>query len=153
MSLVPFIKQKKKKGAGGRLGCPVGKKKRKEFVTPTETNLHGDARCFMVKTWARHSTTETVLNSGWRWAAVGGWRLVVGSGWRLAAGLWWRLAAEGGWPLVAVGGGWRLAAGGPWGLSSRAVLKKKKLEVLNDSPGGRGDGNTCRNLSTAPAGQ
>ena len=63
---------------GGRGG-------RKEFVTPTETKLHGDALCFMVKTWARHKTTETVLNSGWRLAAVGSRRLAVGGGWRLAA--------------------------------------------------------------------
>ena len=27
----------------------------------------------MVKTWARHKTTETVLNKGWRLVAVGGW--------------------------------------------------------------------------------
>ena len=48
------------------------------FVTPTETNLHRDALRFMFKTWARHKTTETVLNNGWRLVAVGGgWRLVV----------------------------------------------------------------------------
>ena len=34
------------------------------FVTPTETKVHGDAFCFMVKTWATHKTTETVLNNG-----------------------------------------------------------------------------------------
>ena len=51
----------------------------------------GDALCFMVKTWARHKTTETVLNNGWR-LAVGGWRLAVG-GWRLTVGGWWSLGA------------------------------------------------------------
>ena len=34
-----------------------------------------DTLCFMVETWARHNTTETV---------VGGWRLAVGGGWWLA---------------------------------------------------------------------
>ena len=47
-------------------------------VTPTETNVHGDALCFMVKTWARQKTTEALLNNGWRLAAVGGWRLAGG---------------------------------------------------------------------------
>ena len=105
------------------------------FVTPTETNVHGDALCFMVQTRARHKTTESVLNNvyrsvavrGWRSAvggrrlAVGGWRLVVG-GWRLAVG--GRRLAVGGWRLavggrrLAVGGrrlavgGWRSAVGG-----------------------------------------
>ena len=41
---------------------------REAFVTPTETNVHGGALCFMVK------------RAGWR-LAVGGWRLAVG-GWR-----------------------------------------------------------------------
>ena len=53
----------------------VLKGKRKGFATPTETNLPGDALCFVVRTWARHKTTETVLNSCWWLAAVGGWRL------------------------------------------------------------------------------
>ena len=60
----------------------VRKAHTKRFITPTETNVHGDALCVMVKTWAKHKTTETVLNSGWR-LAVGGWRLAVGGGWRL----------------------------------------------------------------------
>ena len=85
------------------------KGEKKGFVMPTETNVHGDALCFMVKTWA---TTETALNNGWRLTAPGGWRL------RLAAGGGWRLVAVGGWWLVAVGGWW-LAVGGPW----EAVLK------------------------------
>ena len=28
----------------------------KGVVTPTETNVHGDALCFMLKTWAIHKT-------------------------------------------------------------------------------------------------
>ena len=44
------------------------KGKRKGFVTPTETNLHGDALCAMVKTLTRHKTTEALLNNGWRLA-------------------------------------------------------------------------------------
>ena len=56
------------------------------FVTPTETNVHGDALCFIVKTWARHKTTETGVNNGRRLAALGGWRLAVGGGWQLAVG-------------------------------------------------------------------
>ena len=43
---------------------------------PTETNVQRNALCFMVKTWARRNTTETVLKNGWRLVAVGGWRLV-----------------------------------------------------------------------------
>ena len=46
-------------------------------------NVHGDALCFMVETWARHKTTETVLKNGWRLAAVGGLRLAFGGGWQL----------------------------------------------------------------------
>ena len=50
---------------------------------PTETDVHGDALCFMVKTWARHKTTETVMNNGWRLVAVGGGRrLAVAAGGR-----------------------------------------------------------------------
>ena len=48
---------------------------------PTEMNVHVDALSFMVKTRARHKTTETALNNGWRLGAVGGW-------WRLAVGGW-----------------------------------------------------------------
>ena len=65
------------------------KKKRKGSATPTETNVHGDAPCFMVKTWIRHKTDCTM---------VGGWRLAVHG--------WWRWAMGG-------GAGWRLAVGGP----------------------------------------
>ena len=66
--------------------------KKKGLVTPTETKFHGDALCFMVKTWARHKTTEALLNNGWQLAAVGGGWLAVGGGW------WW--AAVGGWWLL-----------------------------------------------------
>ena len=52
---------------------------------PTETNVDGDALSFMVKTWAKRKTTETVVNNGWRLVAVGGCQLVVGGG-------WWQLA-------------------------------------------------------------
>ena len=38
-------------------------------------NIHGDALCFMVKTWARHKTTETILNNGGRLAVGGPWGL------------------------------------------------------------------------------
>ena len=92
-------------------GCPKGKRR---FVTPAEPNVHGDALCLGVRTWARHITTGTVLNSGWRLAVGHWWRLAVG-GWRLAVGDWWQLAI-GGWRLVAVDG-WRLAIGGSWRLA------------------------------------
>ena len=65
-------------------------------MTPIETNVHGDALCVMVKTWARHKTTETVSDNGRRSAAVAGRRLVIGGWWRLAIGSWW-LVAVGGW--------------------------------------------------------
>ena len=89
----------------------MGKKIKKGFATPTETNVHEEALCFMVKTWATHNTTETVLNNGWQLVAVGSWRQLVAVGVR-------RLVAVGGWRLVAVGG--------PWGLSLRAVLHTKE---------------------------
>ena len=63
----------------------------------------------MVKTWARHNTTETVLHNGWR-------PVVVGSSWRLADSGWWELAV-GSWQLVAVGSGWRLGDSGWWQLA------------------------------------
>ena len=92
---------------------------------PTDTNVHGDALCCMVTTWA---TTETVSNNGWRLVAVGGWWLVAVVGWRL-------VAVGGGCRLtfiflvvglvflfLVVGGGWCLAVGG-WGFL-RAVWNK-----------------------------
>ena len=67
-----------------------------------------------INTWARHRTTETVLNNDWR-LAVGGWWLVTVGSWRqlaqLVVGSWWWLAV-GGWQLV-VGG----ALGAAYGLS------------------------------------
>ena len=51
---------------------------------------NANRNCFMVKTWARHKTTGTVRNNGWRLAAVGGW-------WRL-------VAVGGGWPFMVLGG-------------------------------------------------
>ena len=77
--------------AKGRPVLKGGRGGRKGFATPTAMNVHGDALCFMVKTWAAHKTTETVLNNGWRLAAVGG-------GWRLVAVASWRLVAPGGCP-------------------------------------------------------
>ena len=53
-------------------------KKRKRFITPTETNVHGDALCFMAKTHDHRNGIE-------QWLAVGGgWRLAVGGPWRLS---------------------------------------------------------------------
>ena len=80
-------------------GLPLREKR--GFVTPTETNLHGGALCFMVQTGKRHKTTEALLNNGWQ-------RLAVGGGWRLAAAV----------------GGWRLVVGGWWSLG--AVLNKNQ---------------------------
>ena len=82
--------------------------------------------------------------------AIGGWRLVEIAGWRLAVGGWRRLAAVdgrrlvvvggcgsrlavvavGGWWRLAVGGSWRLAVGGPLGRSLRAVLNKRKKNLV-----------------------
>ena len=84
------------------------KKKKRVFVTPTETNVHGDALCFMVKAWARHKTTETVLNNGWR--------LVVGRRWRLAVGGSWRLVVPGGCP------------------EKLSLTKNKIIGLLKDTP-------------------
>ena len=92
----------------GITGAILAWEKNNGFVMPTETNLHEDALCFMGRTWARHGTTEALLNNGWRLAAVGGWwRSAVGGGWWTAAGSW-RLAV----------GGWRLAVGGWWSLGA-----------------------------------
>ena len=92
-------------GKGGRASRAVLQKK--AFPTRVETKVHGDALCFMVKTWARHKTTETVLAAGggwWRLSVGGSWRLAVGGSWRLAVGGWWRLVAVGGWRLAVPGG-------------------------------------------------
>ena len=86
------------------------------FVTPTPTNDHRDALCFLVM---GPSLLQRLAVGGWqRLAAVGGWRLVVGGGWRLA------LSVD----------GWRMAVGGLWGRSLRAFLNKKIFRLLQDPP-------------------
>ena len=87
----------------------MSQKKKEASVTPTQTNAHGEALCFMVKTWARDKTTKPVLNNGWRLAPFVGWRLV---------------AVGGGWSLVAVGGSWRRLVVGGWRLVVCHLLKK-----------------------------
>ena len=42
----------------------VLKEGKKGSVAPTKPNVHGDALCFVVKTWTRHKTTEALLNNG-----------------------------------------------------------------------------------------
>ena len=42
-------------------GMAVLMGKRNGFVTPTETNVHGDALCFTVKAWARHKTAHNSI--------------------------------------------------------------------------------------------
>ena len=148
---------------GAEQGCPQGESE--SFGTPTETNVHGDALCFLIMGpcllqrlavdgwrlvvgggWQLVVGGWWLAVGGWRRLAVGGWQLVVGGGWRLVVGSWW--LAVGGWQLV-VGGGWRLAVGGWrrlavggwWSLG--AVLNNKKIWLLKDSPGvdgGRGGG-------------
>ena len=85
-------------GFGTGLCLRGGGGNQKRFVTPTGTNIHGDALCFMVKTRARHNTTETVLNNVWRLVTVGSWwRLAVGGG-------WWSLGAVlKGFPEIRMG--------------------------------------------------
>ena len=61
---------------------PWGKRKGTGFVTPMQTNVHGDAHCLMAERWTIHKTTETALNNGWRLVAV--WRRLAVGGWRLA---------------------------------------------------------------------
>ena len=68
------------------------------FVTPTETNVHGDAVCFVVKTWAEHKTTKTVLNNGWQLAVGGGWQSAADGGFQWAVGGGWRLVVLKGCP-------------------------------------------------------
>ena len=103
-------------GRGGQ-GCPERGGKRKRFITPTETNVHGDALCFMVM---GPSLLQRLAVGGWRLAAVGGW---------------WELAVGGGW--------WRLAVSGRWSLGT--VLQgcpshKKKNLGSSGQPWGRGIG-------------
>ena len=58
-----------------------GKKRKRGFITPTETHAHEDALYFMDlgKTQYHRKGIEQWL------AAVGGWRLAVGSWWSLGA--------------------------------------------------------------------
>ena len=90
-----------------RVARAVLKGKRNGGRNATFTNVHGDALCFVVKTWARHSTTDALLNNVWRLAAVGGW---------------WQLVAVGDGRLAVGGGGRWAAVGGPWWLSLGGVL-------------------------------
>ena len=78
--------------AKGDQGCPQEGGK-KTLVKPTETNVHGDALCFMVM-------GPSLLQR----LAVGGWRLVGIGGWLLMAVGRWQLVAVGGWRLVVPGG-------------------------------------------------
>ena len=65
-------------------GLSLGENKEgKRFVTPTETNVHGDALCSVVM---GRSLLQRLAVGGWRLVAVGGW-------WRLAVGGWWSLGA------------------------------------------------------------
>ena len=60
-----------------KIGVLKGDNK-KASGTPTETNFHGDALCFMAKTHDHRNGIE-------QWLAVGGgWRLAVGGPWRLS---------------------------------------------------------------------
>ena len=104
-------------------GRAVLKGEKKTFATPTETNVHGDALCFMVM---EPSLLQKLTVGGWWRLAVGGWwRLAaVGGWWGLVVSGWGRFAALGG-SRSAVGDGWRLAVGGPWGLSFRALSNQK----------------------------
>ena len=51
-------------GSPSRPGLYLGGGGTKRFVAPTETNRHGDALCFTVKTRTRQNTTEALLNNG-----------------------------------------------------------------------------------------
>ena len=55
------------------------KKKRKGLETPTATNVHGDALCFMVM---GPFVLQRSTVGGWRRLVVCGWRLVAVGGWR-----------------------------------------------------------------------
>ena len=58
------------------LRAVLKRKKQEGFGTPTETNVHRDALCFMVM-----GPSLLLYFKGWPLVAVGGWRLVVGSPW------------------------------------------------------------------------
>ena len=102
-------------------GAVLKGKSGRGFVTPTETNLRGDALYFMVKTWAMRKTTEALLNNGWRLAASTNGPQEKFAVLRHAAAclkpsggggtqIFEKLKPNGSW-LVAVSG-WRLADGG-----------------------------------------
>ena len=69
-----------------RQGCPRGKNNRRRYVPPRETKIHGDALCFVVKTWAELQKYGTMVTDGgwWRFAVGGGWRPAVGGPWGLS---------------------------------------------------------------------
>ena len=71
----------------------LGSKKKESLCNANKTEVSWGPLCFMLKTWARHNTSETVFsnqNNDWRLVVVGGWRLAVAGGrQRLAAGGWW----------------------------------------------------------------
>ena len=134
----------------------TGKRKKKVFRFPKKarrrsmcsTMVGGSWRLAVGGGWrlAVGNWRLVAVGGGWRRLVAGGWWLeAVGSGWQLAVGRRWRLAAVGGWRLVAVGGwrlvvggwwrlavdgSWRLAVGGPLGRSLRAVLSKKKKNLV-----------------------
>jgi len=88
----------------------------------------------MVKTGVRHNTKETVVNNGLRLAVGGGWQLAMGGSRRqLVVGGWQLVTVGGGW-WWAVGGGCRLPVAGFLGLSLKAVLNKKAIGRLKDTP-------------------
>ena len=104
---------------------------------PTETNVHGDALCFMIM--GPSLLQRLVVGGWWPLAAVRGWRFVVRG--RLAVGGWWQLAAVGDWWRLAVGDGWQLAV--PGGCPERpSWVLNLKIWVLKDGPG-RGGGIGC----------
>ena len=96
-------------GAGGGDGEQRDTRSTRPHNTTPPMNVHGDAPCFIVKTWARRKATRTVFNNGWRRLAVGGWRL-AGSG-------WWRLVV-------------------PWGCPYGRSLTNQHIGVLKDRPAG-----------------
>ena len=90
------------------------------FGTPTETNLHGDALCFMGKTWARHGQ-----DMGKTWARHG---QDMGKTWARHGQDMGKTWARNKTTEAMVGGWWgrRLAVG----LFLRVVLNKRKKEIL-----------------------
>ena len=125
------------------------KNERKGFVMPTETNLHGNALCFTVNTWARPKTTETVLSNGWRRLAVGGWRLVVLGGCPNKKKL--------GFSRTALGRGRRRcshiaqhARGDMWGPPQRAGASCTGTDVKEGRPRKKRSANGCCKWDNPP---